>query len=47
MEDGGQHERTDFVVISEQETKMKGVNMFSREGIKYEDNIDAALVCED
>ena len=44
MEDGGQHERTDFVVISEQETKMEGVQHVynGRDNI-----IDAALVWED
>ena len=39
QKDGGWHERTNSVVISEQETKM--------EGVQHVYNIDAALVCED
>ena len=40
---GGWHERTNSVVNSEQETKMEGV-----QHVYYKnDNIDAALVCED
>ena len=42
-QDGGWHERTNSVVISEQETKMEGVqHVYNKK-----DNIDAALVCED
>ena len=42
-QDGGRHERTNSVVISEQETKMEGVqHVYNKK-----DNIDAALVCED
>ena len=41
--EGGWHEIIDSVVISEQETKMEGVQrVYNRR-----DNIDAALVCED
>ena len=43
-QDGGRHERTNSVVISEQEAKMEGVQHVynGRDNI-----IDAALVCED
>ena len=41
--EGGWHEIIDSVVISEQETKIEGVqHVYNRR-----DNIDAALVCED
>ena len=41
--EGGWHEIIDSVVISEQETKMEGVqHVYNRR-----DNIDAALVCKD
>ena len=43
QKDGGWHERTNSVVISEQETKMEGIqHVYNKR-----DNIDAALVCED
>ena len=43
QKDGEWHERTNSVVISEQETKMEGVqHVYNKK-----DNIDAALVCED
>ena len=41
--EGGWHEIIDSVVISEQETKMEGVQRVCNR----RDNIDAALVCED
>ena len=41
--EGGWHEIIDSVVISEQETKMEGVQrVYNRR-----DDIDAALVCKD